>query len=193
MGINKRWGAASVVTPLGLWVTGGMDGDKKLDTTELVTNNQSRSHVRLPEGVCCHCLISINQTHYLLTGGYTGPGSYLTSAYLYSEDGGFSKIEDMKTTRFHHGCSVINNTTVIVAGGYGAGTSSELLDLRTMTWSTGPELPEYVAPARMVGNILIGWRKIFRLEETMGQNKQWRWTEGLEMTDRRHWAQAFVV
>merc|ERR1712098_29687 len=168
MGINKRWGAASVVTPLGLWVTGGMDGDKKLDTTELVTNNQSRSHVRLPEGVCCHCLISINQTHYLLTGGYTGPGSYLTSAYLYSEDGGFSKIEDMKTTRFHHGCSVINKSTVIVAGGFYT-SSSELLDMTTMTWSSGPELPDDVAPARMVGNILIGThgKKIFKLEETM--------------------------
>jgi len=187
----RRNSAASVVTPLGLWVTGGYDGYNNHDTTELVTNNQSWSHVRLPDSMYGHCMVSINQTHYLLTGGYTRSG-YSRSAYLYSEDGGFSKIEDMNTRRQFHGCSVINNNTVIVTGGH-AGTSSELLDLTTMTWSTGPKLPEYVAPARMVGNILIGEEKIFKLEETMAQGKQWRWSEMQEMTDTRRHAQAFVV
>ena len=102
----------------------------------------------------------------------------------------------MNTPRYYQGCSVINNTTVVVAGDYGdyyAGTSSELLDLRTMTWSTGPELPEDVFLARMVGNILIGKKKIYKLEEVLTQRKQWRWNQGLEMTDTREYAQAFVV
>ena len=62
-----------------------------------------------------------------------------------------------------------------------------------MTWSTGPELPEDVFLARMVGNILLEEKKIFKLEETMSQEKQWRWTEMLQMTDTRKYAQAFVV
>jgi len=210
--INKRYQAASVVTPSGLWVTGGrVAGFHNLDTTELVTNNQSRPHVRLPRSVAAHCLVSINQTHYLLIGGEVG-FSASRSAYLYSEDGGFSKIEDLKTTRYNHRCSVINNNTVIVAGDYvsddseyyddydydndyDAGTSSdsELLNLTTMTWSTGPELPEDVFLARMVGNILIGKKKIYKLEEIMEQRKQWRWIEMLEITNSRMFAQAFVV
>jgi len=210
--INKRYLAASVVTPSGLWVTGGRDvGFNNLDTSELVTNNQSRPHVRLPRNVAAHCLVSINQTHYLLIGGEVG-FSASRSAYLYSEDGGFSKIEDLKTTRYNHRCSVINNNTVIVAGDYvsddseyyddydydndyDAGTSSdsELLNLTTMTWSTGPELPEDVFLARMVGNILIGKKKIYKLEEIMEQRKQWRWIEMLEITNSRMFAQAFVV
>jgi len=195
---NKRVAAASVVTSLGLWVTGGGGGgSKSLDTTELVTNNQSRSHVRLPEGVSFHCLVNINTTHSLLTGGWTGSRS--RSSYLYSEDGGFSRIEDMKTPRYDHGCSLINDNTVIVTGGNDGGytdteTSSEYLNLRTMTWSPGPELPRSVSPAHMVGNILMGGRRVFKLEEEIqAQRKQWRWIERWEMPDTKHHARAFLV
>jgi len=197
---KKRVGAASVVTSLGLWVTGGSDGSKSSlvsSTTELVTNNQSRLHVRLPEGISHHCLVNINTTHSLLTGGWAGSRS--GASYLYSEDGGFSRIEDMKTARYDHGCSLINESTVIVTGGNDGGytdteTSSEYLNLRTLTWSAGPDLPRSVSPARMVGNILIGGRRIYKLEEEIqAQGKQWRWIEGWEMPDTKHHARAFLV
>ena len=169
--------------------------------------------MRLPRSVAAHCLVSINQTHYLLIGGEVG-FSASRSAYLYSEDGGFSRIEDLKTTRYNHRCSAINNNTVIVAGDYvsddseyyddydydndyDAGTSSdsELLNLTTMTWSTGPELPEGedVTPARMIGNILIAEKKIFKLGGILEQRNQWRWTEVQEMTRNMRYAKAFVV
>ena len=71
----------------------------RLDSTELVTNNQSRPHVRLPQSVMGHCLININQTHYLLAGGLAGTGydskSKLSTAYLYSE-----------ITKHHHSPSI---------------------------------------------------------------------------------------
>ena len=139
----------------------------------------------------------INSTHSLLTGGGTESGS-LSTAYLYSENGGFNKIEDMKTPRQDHVCSVINNTTMLVTGGagyYGSKRrSSESLDLTTLTWSPGPELPERVYPEQMVGNILIGRRKIFKLvEEVLPQRKQWRWTYITEMKHTRDYAWAFVV
>ena len=108
-----------------------------------------------------HCMTKVNESHILLTGGYgtgSGSGSELISAsassYLYSEETGFFKIENMKTPRNDHGCSLINDKVVFVAGGVsfidyknhkvGKGKETEYLNLATLTWSTGPELP--IAP-----------------------------------------------
>ena len=83
-----------------------------------------------------HCLTYVNRTHLLLTGGHTGIISFSTTttaaAYLYSEEDGFTRIEDMKTARRFHGCSAINDSTVIVAGG-DSKTSTEYLDLTSLT------------------------------------------------------------
>jgi len=208
--INKRAGAASVVTPLGLWVTGGYDGDQFLDTTEIWSNNQSQPHVRLPEGLVGHCLTSLNTTHQLLTGGYTGYGrdGYPTAAaYIFSEEDGFTRIEDMKTPRYLHGCSVINDSTVIVAGGQEDDDddfiySTEYLDLNSLMWAEGPELPETVWPAKIFGPeelglevggiLLLGKNKIFKLEEEgLAQTRQWTKVE--EMKYSKDMQQAFVV
>merc|ERR1712142_1292591 len=114
----KRRDATSVVTPLGLWVTGGSDEDQYHETTEIWSNNRSMPHVRLPKGMSGsgHCMVSLNKSHILLTGGRKGyhPSS---ASFIYNEEEGFTRIEDMKTKRQDHGCSVINGSTVIVAGG----------------------------------------------------------------------------
>jgi len=203
--INKRAGAASVVTPLGLWVTGGYDGDQDLDTTEVWNNNQSQPHVRLPEGLMDHCLTSINNTHLLLTGGLSiSKNKKSAAAYIFSEQDGFTRIQDMKTPRRAHGCSVINDSTVVVAGGEQAyeGPSTEYLDLNSFKWMEGPELPEPVFPAKMLGpeelgsdiggHLLIGEKKIFKLEEE-GLTQTRQWTMVGEMKNSMAWAKAFVV
>jgi len=192
--INYRYLSASMVTPLGLWITGGWGED----TTEIVTHNQSLSHVRLPESMRAHCLVSINKTHSLLTGGRTGEW-YRTSrsAYLYSEEGGFTKIDNMRTKRHKHGCSLINSNTVLVAGGegsYGWGTKTELLDLTTMKWSSGPSLPGYVTPGYMVGNLLIGVSNIYKLREVVqAQRKEWTWDHVYQKSTLENYEQAFVL
>jgi len=203
--INKRAGAASVVTPLGLWVTGGYDGDQELDTTEIWNNNQSQPHVRLPEGLMDHCLTSINNTHLLLTGGFSiSRNKYYAAAYIFSEQDGFTRIQDMKTPRRAHGCSLIDDSTVVVAGGEGEfkGLSTEYLDLNSFKWMKGPELPEPVFPAKMLGpeelgsdiggHLLKGEKKIFKLEEE-GLTQTRQWTMVGEMKYSMAWAQAFVV
>jgi len=202
--ITWRYNAASEVTPLGLWVTGGYDG-QVLDTTEIWSNNQSQPHVRLPEGLQGHCLISLNSTHLLLTGGYPSTAA----AYLYSAEDGFTRIEDMKTARYHHGCSVINDSTVIVAGGKGqvdgydgSLSSTEYLDLNSLSWVEGPELPETVYQAQILGpeelgpevggHLLIGEDKIFQLEED-GLTQTRQWTKVGEIDYSMMEAQTFVV
>jgi len=217
--IHKRKYAASVVTPLGLWVTGGADGDQILDTTEIWSNNQSRPHVKLPERLSNHCLTSLNETHVLLTGGETESG-ISSAAFIYNEEEGFTRIEDMKTRRSDHGCSVINDSTVIVAGGqtydHSFLSSTEYLDLISLTWSTGPELPEdaprAVWPAQILGpeilgpeiggHLLIEEFNIFKMEqEGLTQTRHWTHSidhssltgQSKELNGPRLWAGTFVV
>jgi len=200
----NRYRAAALVTPMGLWVTGGNSFHNGiLATTELVANNKTRSHVTLPENVEGHCIVKINNTHSLVTGGWTRswvnyqPISNDTrSAHLYSEDDGFLKIEDMSRKRNNHGCSLINNNTVIVVGGDRSGypQSSELLDLTTMTWSVGPKLYQGNSQAAMIGNILIGKDWIYKLEEeVLEQTTQWHWTKMWDMKKSREDVGAFIV
>jgi len=218
--MDNRDFAATVVTPLGLWVTGGygVSGHGFLDTTEIWNNNRSQPHVRLPEDLHSHCLISLNNTHQLLTGGYTGHrGRHATAAaYLYSEEDGFNRIEDMKTARFGHGCSVINDSTVIVAGGndYYSNplSSTEYLNLSSLTWVDGPELPENISSAQILGpeelgpeiggHLLIGYNRrkdmdyILKLEEEgLTQTRQWTKVREREIfyQNGSYWGQAFVV
>merc|ERR1719193_2356247 len=202
--LKKRYLAASVVTPLGLWVTGGSDGDQYLDTTEIWNNNQSRPHVKLPMDMASHCIATLNNTHVLLAGGIIG-SKYSSAAFIYSEENGFTRIEDMKTPRYSQGCSVINDSTVIVAGAsrrYGELGSTEYLDLTSLTWSDGPELPvEAVSDVQIFGpevlgpeiggHLLIGGNKIYKLEESLAQTRGW--TEVMEIKYEMNLRQSFVV
>jgi len=198
--LNPRKGAASIETPLGWWVTGGYDDYTRLDSTELWSNKESP--VRLPYGrMEGHCLVNVSQSEILLTGGSTG--NYLPNTYLYNTDlggrlretEGFSRIGDMKTPRRYHGCSVINDSVVFVAGGEGSGRETEYLDLATLTWVPGPELPVSVGPAQMIGSLLIGRSKIFKLEELgTSTDRQWQWVEKVEkLKNYRRWQRSFVV
>jgi len=186
--LNQRGSAASIETPLGWWVTGGYDlRFTNLDTTELWTNNQWQAHVRLPEPMEGHCMTRVNQSHILLTGGYPDTR---TSSYLYSEETGFTKIEDMKTRRSGHGCSVIDDNVVFVAGGTGGrDLITEYLDLTTLTWSNGPELPSFPGwDTKMIGSLLLGDNKIFKLvEQQTSSEKQWQWVEVGELKNKKDW------
>merc|ERR1712179_249180 len=186
--LTNRRAASSVETPFGWWVTGGyrwLDEPlttEYIDSTEVWSNNQWKEHVRLPEPMIGHCMTLVNQSHILITGGYTGKGA-VTSSYLYSEETGFTKIEDMKTPRIWHGCSVIKDKVFVDGGGEG-GRKTEYLDLTTFTWFTGPELPSSVSGrSKMMGSLLIVDNKIFKLVE-QGTVRQWEWVTVGELKKR---------
>jgi len=196
--MTQRGSAASIETPLGWWVTGGYDlGFENLYSTELWTNNQWKEHVSLPEPMEGHCMTRVNQSHILITGGGTTPkwNRRSSSSYLYSEETGFTKIGDMKIPRNGHGCSVINGNEVLVAGG-GANseTETEYLDLETLTWSAGPELPTNLTDIAMTGAFLMGKDKIFKLEESgLSSDRQWQWVESGKIKTPRRWSRLFVI
>jgi len=181
--LNKRYSAASIVTPQGWWVTGGHDGDQGLTSTELWSNNQWQEHLRLPEPMWGHCMTWVNNSHILITGGQTGNWDVSGSSYLYSEGAGFTKVENMKTPRADHGCLVINENLVFVAGGFSNNRSlkeTEYLNLTSLTWSAGPDLPDVAGSgsAEMIGSLTVGEDAIFKLEDLgMASKKQWQWVE----------------
>jgi len=201
--LNKRDDAASIMTPQGWWVTGGSYDDSYEyyypyhATTELWSNNQWQEHVRLPHQMHNHCMTWVNQSHILLTGGYNRGGDYSAASYLYSEETGFTRIENMKRPRSSHGCSAINESVVFLAGGYSRPTQNtftEYLDLATLTWHDGPQLPEHVETASMTGDILVGGKKkIFKLEQQGLSVAEWQWVEVGELNDSIKDFQAFVI
>jgi len=207
--LKKRANSASIMTPHGWWVTGGYyDYDYGYEdsedfslqtsaiTTELWSNNQWQEHVRLPVMMSSHCMTWVNQSHILLTGGIIGDDEYSAASYLYSEETGFTRIADMKTRRSNHGCSLINESLVFVAGGNKGSNrnSTEYLDLATLTWFDGPELPGDVGYATMTGDILVGGKKkIFKLEKLGLSVGQWQWAEIGELEDPRSHFQAFEI
>jgi len=175
--LYKRFRPASVETTLGWWVTGGHG----IATTELWSNNQWQEHVRLPEPWYGHCMIKINESHILITGGHTESNEESKSAFLYSEETGFTRLEDMKKKRSYHGCSLINDNVVFVAGGYEEDT--EYLNLTTLNWTAGPNLNIRLgylglSSADMIGSLLISAEHTFKLE-TLGLSdvQQWQWQQ----------------
>ena len=89
------------VIDLQLIVTGGKSFylSPSHATTELWSNNQWQGHVRLPVRMSSHCMTWVNQSHILITGGYTEEGDYSAASYLYSEETGLTRIEDMETKK----------------------------------------------------------------------------------------------
>ena len=54
-----------------VWMMGGWDGSKFIDSTEIVSVTGAEPSVDLPILLGRHCLIHINQTYVLITGGIT--------------------------------------------------------------------------------------------------------------------------
>eukprot|EP00092_Neocalanus_flemingeri_P018593 GFUD01020136.1.p1 GENE.GFUD01020136.1~~GFUD01020136.1.p1 ORF type:complete len:213 (-),score=32.04 GFUD01020136.1:329-922(-) len=68
---TNRVQASSVRIGGAWWVTGGYDESAVLATTELYYNNTWHAHTNLPQPVHGHCMLQVNSSHTLLTGGYT--------------------------------------------------------------------------------------------------------------------------
>jgi len=203
--LHKRFRPGSVMTEKGWWITGGWDQEDYIATTELWSNNEWKEHVRLPHelGVNGHCMARVNQSHIIITGGATRNSTdriLLRSSYMYSEDSGFTKLEDMKTPRTYHGCSVINDTALFVSGGLyeegNKGIGTEYLDLTTLTWSDGPELPSIkYEDTVMMGTHIIGSKEVFKLEELglPSDERKWQWVKVGELEKARGSFRSFLI
>ena len=93
-----------------------------------------------------HCLIKINETTILSTGGA------ILNSYESIHQTWWQNVEALETTngptmnqdRSGHGCATMKfngKTILMVVGGKNAGKTSEYLDMDEMAWKFGPELP----------------------------------------------------
>ena len=128
--------------------------------------------MNLPERLFGHCLVKINSSHAFLAGGRSA-GRESESAYIFSDNADFVRQANMSTPRRFHSCALSAGGLVIVAGGMiknkdGALNSTEIFNLSTLSWETGPVLPAATFGAAMIsdnaGTFFMGG---FRRRETI--------------------------
>ena len=150
-----------------------------------------------------HCLVKINSSYAFLAGGQLEGNRGSEAAYLFSETEGFVRQADMSTTRMSHSCGLIAGGLIIVAGGWikkhdEALNSTEIFNLSTSTWETGPALPLATSAAAMIsdnaGTFLIGGstkgQKTVQWDKTIhklvgSENSSYSWLEVGEMSKGR--------
>ena len=153
-----------------LFVTGGWD-DSRLNSSEVLTENGWQLSTSLPVEIHRHCMVMINATSVMVIGGYQGKSGG-TSGKTFLLDG-VTKVwregPELKQKRRDHSCAMIRkdsqsqDKSVIVVGGYYYGrlSSTEVFDVGSSEWKSGPELPFGIMLAAMVedpsgGVVLIG-------------------------------------
>lgn len=90
-----------------------------------------------------HCAVQINTTHIFVGGGYFN--EYFTETYLLDwTTKKWTDFASMPYARFGHSCGLAPDPpriVVIGTAGRNSTKQTEILDLDTMTWSDGPDLP----------------------------------------------------
>ena len=123
-----------------LWLTGG----RGQPTSELLVGGLFRPGPELPMDNFLHCLVRVNETHYLMIGGRTN-GRTTDKVFFYDwPNQQWTEAQSMAVPRDLHSCALLTDTNSVIAMGGHINkdlSSSEIFDLGTETWSTGPELP----------------------------------------------------
>ena len=185
---NRQY-AASALLDGAWWITGGLDGQYVLSTTEIRSSKGTWSRSsRLPRSMAGHCMVAISDTQVFLAGGSNGVATVFSATYLYSVGGGWETMEDMQTERYRHACSLRGNdkSTIVVAGGSDGNellTSTEFFSVDTGKWQSGPALPRATYDAKMISvngyTYHIGGfstkRDVFRLDQDSAGS--WKWTD----------------
>merc|ERR1712142_1018605 len=103
----------------------------------------------------------------------------------------FDRKQDLITSRYVSACSLIDGNTVLVTGGIGMENaterlnSSEVLNLFTWKWETGPTMPVVTFQGKMLTakgvTFLIGGYNaqsdIYKLEKLDSSPSTWRFTK----------------
>ena len=178
---EKRSFAASVVfNNNSLWITGGED-PQPTGTSEFVTladgNLYNYEGPRLPVNVLGHCMLALNETTFMLTGGGNSYEFETNTTLLMQEY--WIEGPRLEIPRRVHACGILNapNGTryAVVSGGASvlSQQSVEFLDLDRMElgWFPGPYLPKPLYAHSMVATenslVVIGG-----LEKTNGDDDE---------------------
>jgi hypothetical protein len=143
---ERYYSASLTLNSSHIWVTGGHNGDDRLQTSEFVSIGQAAvKGPDLPYAVYWHCLVGVNSSTALLCGG-ENDGGYLNEChYMDLVDHSWSPGPSMMTKRRTHSCGIFKSAAhqgrniVIAAGGYNGYylDSVEMLDPTTNKWIEG--------------------------------------------------------
>ena len=136
-----------------LWLTGGRTGITYKSKTYILEGSQVSDGPDLPYATGFHCVAKVNETHSFMSGGYNANGSNANErwAFLYDWVSGQWTLAGTMVRRKHgHACAVLRDPPrVMVVGGFADSgkqksldTTTEILDLESMTWTQGPSTPE---------------------------------------------------
>ena len=143
----ERAEAAGAMLQNGSWIIIGGKGpdEEPLFSTDFLNNGLFEPNLQWPEAMSGHCVASLNSSHILVSGGETNGGNLLGAVYFLNVDTSFwmSLEEKMFHYRRGHVCGITKNNDkeyIIVAGGQEI-LKTELLDLKTLRFKPGPDLP----------------------------------------------------
>jgi hypothetical protein len=145
---ERIYSASLTLNSSHLWVTGGHNGNVRLQTSEFVYIGQPAVQgPDLPYAVYLHCLVGVNSSTALLCGGFNNGGTLNECHYMDLEDHSWSQGPSMMTKRRQHSCGIFKSAAhqgrniVIAAGGINNDDydldSVEMLDPITNTWIEG--------------------------------------------------------
>ena len=162
--LNERAEAAGSMLENGTWI---IIGGKGLDTVPLPTSEYLEDSIFVPgmpwsEAVSGHCMEKINKSHIFIAGGESYNSGLLDSTYILKVDHSywFPMENRLSHKRSGHVCGIANEKSskyIIVAGGSDL-FKTELINVGTMEFSKGPELPfkmNWAATLHIDGKMLI--------------------------------------
>jgi len=152
----RKSASALQINPNQALIIGGWDENgNRLKSTALITSIGSEEGKDFPVTIANHCSFKINGSHALVTGGFQDSQDlsfadlFFGSASTWFVDLTTTTVTPgptMNNRRTFHGCSTFHlgkKTFGIVAGGFGRGDSTEIIELEeeSPTWTEGPKLP----------------------------------------------------
>ena len=143
----ERVEAAGMMLQNGSWmIIGGKGPDgEPLFSTDFLNNGLFEPNLEWPEAMSGHCVKKINTSHTFVSGGEGKSGNLLGAVYFFNVETSFwlSLDEKMIHNRRGHVCGIVKNENkeyIIMAGGKDL-LKTELLDMKTMRFRQGPDLP----------------------------------------------------
>ena len=141
MNINREKAATAIVQDL-WWITGGRNPTGYLSSTELFNyvNESFSNYIELPAQLDVHNLIPYDNSFVMLLGGQL----ITNKTFIFdANDATWRDGPSLQHARYHCQAGLTtyaNGTKTIIVAGGGNETTTEILNLDTMTWSFGPEL-----------------------------------------------------
>ena len=161
---TERAEAAGAMLQNGSWmVIGGKGNDSApMFSTEIFNNGFFTDDFLWPEAISGQCIESLNDSHLFIAGGESTGGQLLDTIYFLNVHSSVWNSLDKRLTneRRGHICGkILNNGKefIIIAGGNKIDTT-ELLDLNTMQFINGPNLPfemDWAASIKIGSSLII--------------------------------------